>query len=303
MASNAAKLDDLILDAERAVIERDQRLRGQVQALQAGVKARASRALAIGAGVLAGGVVLGLLLWRSRSPTAATLRRGMRRPLASGRHALARMPWLKLLPLAWPLLPLTWRKQLPPGTTALLAAIGAPVLARAAHDIHQEPPESAAGFDLTRYLGRWYEIARLPLATEAICEEDVIAHYSVQDVAVGVVNECRDAAGEIRAVHGRAIVPDLAHPERLKVTFVPHWLRWLPPVWADYWVLHVDPDYRMALVGTPDRRHLWLLARTPDLLPEDYQRLCNEARLRGYEPARLQKTVQSAATPSAAAAR
>lgn len=299
MASNAAQLDDLILAAERAVIERDQRLRNEVQALRASAKARATRALAIGAGVLAGGLVLGLLLWRSRSATAATLRHRVRRPLASGRHALARMPWLKLAPLAWPVLPLAWRNRLPPGTAALIAALGAPAMARAARDLpsHAEAaPVTAAGFDLARYLGRWYEIARLPLSTEAVCEEDVVAHYDADGAAVGVVNECRGASGEVHAVHGRATVPDPSHPERLKVTFVPHWLRWLPPVWADYWVLHVDADYRMALVGTPDRRHLWLLARTPQLAAADYQLLCNEAQRRGYDLARLRATVQSGAT-------
>ena len=45
---------------------------------------------------------------------------------------------------------------------------------------------------------------------------------------------------------------------KLKVCFAPNWLRWLPLVWSDYWILHVDAGYRHALVGTPDRRYLWI---------------------------------------------
>ena len=58
----------------------------------------------------------------------------------------------------------------------------------------------------------------------------------------------------------------------------PAWLRWLPFAWSDYWILYVDPAYRHAVVGTPDRKRLWLLSRTPDIAPTDYERLLTQVR-------------------------
>ena len=43
--------------------------------------------------------------------------------------------------------------------------------------------------------------------------------------------------------------------------FAPDWLAWVPLVWGDYWVIQLDANYEVSLVGTPDRRHLWLLSR------------------------------------------
>ena len=49
----------------------------------------------------------------------------------------------------------------------------------------------------------------------------------------------------------------------MKVSFLPEALRWIPFTKGDYWALKLDPDYRLSLVGTPDRDHLWLLTREP----------------------------------------
>ena len=76
------------------------------------------------------------------------------------------------------------------------------------------------------------------------------------------------------------------------MSFAPPWLRWLPWAWADYWILDVDPHYRCALVGTPDRRHLWMLSRAPSLSSAGMQRLLEQAQAQGYDISRLQLTPQ-----------
>ena len=70
------------------------------------------------------------------------------------------------------------------------------------------------------------------------------------------------------------------------------WLRWLPFAWSDYWILYVDPAYRHAVVGTPDRKRLWLLSRTPDIAPVDYDRLLHQVRDSGFDAARVMRTPQ-----------
>lgn len=45
---------------------------------------------------------------------------------------------------------------------------------------------------------------------------------------------------------------------KLEVRFAPVFLSFLPMVWGDYCVIGLDPDYRWAIVGSPDRKYLWL---------------------------------------------
>ena len=76
----------------------------------------------------------------------------------------------------------------------------------------------------------------------------------------------------------------------MKVSFLPKGLRWVPFSKGDYWVLRVDEDYQVALVGGPSHRYLWLLSRTPDVdeaVIEDY---LNTAKAQGYDLSKLIRT-------------
>ena len=73
------------------------------------------------------------------------------------------------------------------------------------------------------------------------------------------------------------------------------WLRWLPGAWADYWILHVDADYANAVVGTPDRKCLWLLSRNPHASEAQLGALRALAESRGYETEDLEPTPHSGA--------
>ena len=81
--------------------------------------------------------------------------------------------------------------------------------------------------------------------------------------------------------------PVKGRPGALKVRFAPRWLSWLPMVWADYWVIALDPDYYWALVGGPSRKYLWVLSRQPSMPKEQFDRLVTEAARRGYPVDRL----------------
>ena len=126
-----------------------------------------------------------------------------------------------------------------------------------------------ADVDLARYAGTWYEQARLPNRFQRNCGGQVSAHYSVRaDGTVGVLNRCVGRDGHVEAVQGvakRMPVAGVSSPGRLAVRFASAWLSWLPPVWGEYWVIQLDENYQYALVGTPDRRFLWILSRRPRL--------------------------------------
>jgi apolipoprotein D and lipocalin family protein len=156
----------------------------------------------------------------------------------------------------------------------------------ACHASANQPLATVGEVELPRYAGRWYEIAKYPNVFQRQCVADTTATYGLRDDGrVSVVNRCRtqdgvdEAEGIARRVDGRT--------DRLKVSFLPAVLRWLPFGWGDYWIIELAPDYRYAVIGEPSREYLWILARTPTLSPQD--RLAIEARLRthGYDPARL----------------
>lgn len=154
---------------------------------------------------------------------------------------------------------------------------------------------SVPDLDLERYAGLWYEIGRLPLKFEDEGARDVTAEYSLQDDGtVRVDNRCIDEEGEPTQALGEAM-PDGDHPGRLRVTFLPTALRWIPFTQADYWVLAIDDEYRHALVGTPDHKNLWLLSRTPHVAPGVEGDYLAEATRQGFDLAEWIRPVQSGA--------
>jgi apolipoprotein D and lipocalin family protein len=156
-----------------------------------------------------------------------------------------------------------------------------------------EQPATVPAVDLQRYLGTWYEIARLPMRHEPEDYRDITATYTLQDDGkVRVANRAIDGKGEAQESIGEATpVPD-SHNSRLEVSFLPHGLRWIPFTKGDYWILRLDPDYRVALVGSPDRRFLWLLAREPRIDASTREDYLATARAQGFDLAALIDTPQ-----------
>lgn len=151
----------------------------------------------------------------------------------------------------------------------------------------QSPVTAIPSLDLNRYLGQWYEICRLPLKYEDKTATDITAHYSLNESgSVRVDNRCFDADGKPTQAIGEATPVDDAN-SRLKVTFLPEFIRWVPFTSGDYWVLKLEDDYSVSLVGTPNREYLWLLSRTPSLDERVMEDFLSEARRQGFDLTRL----------------
>jgi apolipoprotein D and lipocalin family protein len=141
--------------------------------------------------------------------------------------------------------------------------------------------------DLDRYAGDWFEIARFPNRFQRKCIGDVRASYARRaDGRIDVVNRCRTADGPIEA-RGVARVVDERTFARLKVRFAPSWLGFLPVVWGDYWIIGLAEDYSWAVVGSPDREYLWILARSPRLDNAKIGAAREAARANGFDIQRL----------------
>jgi apolipoprotein D and lipocalin family protein len=142
-----------------------------------------------------------------------------------------------------------------------------------------------AAVDLGRYSGKWFEVASFPMSFQRNCIADTTAEYSpLDDGTLRVHNRCRTESGFDDAT-GRATVVEGYANSRLRVSFF-----W--PFKADYWVLGLDPQYRWAVVGNPNRKFLWLLSRTPQLPPEQLEAALASARVQGFDLTQLRYTRQ-----------
>ena len=140
--------------------------------------------------------------------------------------------------------------------------------------------------DLNRYVGRWYEIARLPNRFEKKCVDSVTATYSLRsDGKVEVVNRCRKSSGDYTTATGKAKIVDKTTNAKLKVTFF-----W--PFYGDYWILELGDNYEYAVVGAPDRKYLWILSRNRQMDESLYQTLLTRMAARGFKTEQMIKTPQ-----------
>ena len=140
------------------------------------------------------------------------------------------------------------------------------------------PIKQVSKVDINRYLGLWYEIARIDHSFQKDCVAST-AEYSLRsDGYIRVVNKCRkkDIKGELVVAEGKAWVIDKDTNAWLKVQFF-----W--PFRGDYVIIDLDErDYSYAVVGHPSRDYLWVLSRTPQMSDDIYQSIMSRVVAQGY---------------------
>jgi len=119
--------------------------------------------------------------------------------------------------------------------------------------------EPVRPFDLNRYLGKWYEIARLDHSFERGLDR-VTAEYTLRDDGgVKVINRGFSRDGNTwKEAEGKACFVRSSNEGYLKVSF-------FGPFYASYIVFELDTEYRHAFVTGPDKSYLWLLSRSPEV--------------------------------------
>ena len=151
-------------------------------------------------------------------------------------------------------------------------------------------PPVAQNFDLSRFQGHWYEIARVPRDYDLDCK-DTVADYDLKSASeLQMRHSCASASGQApQNFQATATVDDAAVPAKLTLQ--------IGAFTASYWVLAVGNDYEYAVIGHPSRTMLWILSRTPDLDAARYSAATSLATERGFDVSQLQKVPQSAAAP------
>ncbi|OPX96516.1 MAG: Outer membrane lipoprotein Blc precursor [Syntrophorhabdus sp. PtaB.Bin047] len=141
--------------------------------------------------------------------------------------------------------------------------------------------EAVKGFDANRYLGTWYEIARLDHPFERGLTK-VRAEYALRDDGgISVMNTGFDRRNNVwKKATGKAHFVEGPDVGRLKVSF-------FGPFYGGYNILELDRDYSYALVCGPSRKYLWILARRPEMEETVKAALVEKARKLGFDTDRL----------------
>lgn len=170
-------------------------------------------------------------------------------------------------------------------TTYTLVGIGIAGVA-IAYDMwrksNQLPLPLAENLDLDKYMGKWYEIARLPAPFERHCFNTQAEYSRNEDGTVNVVNSCTRGSleGKTSVSQGIAFLDNPSNHAMLKVQF-----QW--PFTGDYQVIDVGKNYEYALVGTPSRKYLWILSRTQELENNILEHLISFAKELGFNTDKL----------------
>ena len=142
---------------------------------------------------------------------------------------------------------------------AVLVGLGMATMAYA----QTKPLHVVEKVELDKYLGVWYEVARKPMYFQNKCDRDVSATYTLNENGnIAVDNRCYAQDGKLNQSSGEAFVQNAPFNSKLKVSFLPESIRWLPVGRGDYWILKIADDYQTVLVGEPKRKYMWVLSRS-----------------------------------------
>lgn len=145
--------------------------------------------------------------------------------------------------------------------------------------------------DLKRYMGKWYEIAKIPNRFQRNCVGNTTANYTLLESGyVKVVNSCLEDNGRTKTAVGIARVTDKETSAKLKVSFFS--IFGIHLFWGNYWVLYIDEDYENVIVSEPGRKYGWILSRKASLTKEELKPLYTALENNGYNPGSFEHTRQ-----------
>ena len=145
--------------------------------------------------------------------------------------------------------------------------------------------------DLNKYIGLWYEIAKIPNSFQDQCVYGTTAEYKIdEDGDIIVTNSCYDEDGKLDVAEGLAKVVDKNTNAKLEVSFVS--FLGIRPFWGDYWIIGLDENYQWAVVGTPSRKYGWILSRTPKLPDDTIEEIFSLLKSQNYNPADFEMSKQ-----------
>ncbi len=173
----------------------------------------------------------------------------------------------------------------------LLMFLLIPMMQFFAQDSNKSQVKTVEFVSLEKYVGVWYEIAKIPNTFQRSCKKNTTATYSIQkDGRIKVVNRCVEDDGEINEAEGVARIVDKLTNAKLEVSFV-SFFGWRP-FWGDYWIIGLDDNYQWVVVGHPKREYGWILSRTKSISEETRLKIFSLLREQEYNPKDFELSIQ-----------
>ena len=147
--------------------------------------------------------------------------------------------------------------------------------------------ETVEYVDLERFMGSWYVIANIPTFLEKGAH-NAVETYELNDdgtVATTFTFNADSFDGELKEYNPKGFVLDTESNALWGMRFI-----W--PIKADYRIVYLDEDYTQTIIGRNKRDFVWIMARSPEVSADDYQRLVGVAESLGYDPAEIQRVPQ-----------
>ena len=148
--------------------------------------------------------------------------------------------------------------------------------------------ETVPMVDLSRYAGKWYEIAAYPQRFQKNCH-CTTAEYTATDKGYLIVeNRCNkdSVGGKLSSVKGKAFIEKNSGNAKLKIQFF-----W--PFRGKYWIIDLADDYSYAVVSHPNKKYLWILSRTLKIKEDVYSKIISRLNAKGFDLSKIRLTEQS----------
>jgi apolipoprotein D and lipocalin family protein len=146
---------------------------------------------------------------------------------------------------------------------------------------NHSPLPTATNVDIGRYIGKWYAVTSLPQFFTKTCVAQTAEYQILTQNSVSVLNTCIKENGKTTNIKGKAVVTDPQTNARLEVTFK-NFFTSLFRVKGEYVIIKLSEGYDTVLVGSTDRKSLWILSRTPGIAPEVYSEYKTIAKNLGF---------------------
>lgn len=141
--------------------------------------------------------------------------------------------------------------------------------------------------DLDRFMGDWYVIANIPTFLEKGAHNAVETYTLNPDGTIDTLFRYREDSfdGEIKEYTPKGFVTDTESNAVWGMRFV-----W--PIKADYRIVYLEPDYSVTVIGRNKRDYVWIMARSPEMAEDEYQKLVDFVASLGYDPAEIERVPQ-----------
>ena len=129
-----------------------------------------------------------------------------------------------------------------------------------------EPLPTAKDVDVARYMGKWYTIAALPQFYTRNCVGQTADYEVIDEKTINVRNTCFKESGKNKVVSGKGTIQDAPNNARLEIKFKTFWTS-LFRIKGEYVIIKLSDAYDSVIVGSTDRKSLWIMSRTPAIDP------------------------------------